>query len=66
MTEYYAESEYLSLLDGENQIGNVVYVATTNYPEKLDKRFTDRPSRFDVVQKISMPNEDGKKILYIK
>ena len=61
MTEYYAETEYLSLLDGENQIGNVVFVATTNYPEKLDKRFMDRPSRFDIVQKVGMPNEDARR-----
>jgi hypothetical protein len=34
---------FLALLDGETQISNVVHVATTNYPEYLDKRFVDRP-----------------------
>ncbi len=49
------ENEWLSVLDGEAQINNVVFLATTNYVEKLDKRFTDRPSRFDTVMKVPMP-----------
>lgn len=50
------QATYLSLLDGENQIDNVVYLATTNYPERLDPRFVNRPSRFDEVIKIGMPS----------
>jgi len=38
LTERYGESEYLSLLDGESQVDNIVYVATTNYPERLDRQ----------------------------
>lgn len=53
----YGESDLLALMDGELQIDNVVFVATTNYPERLDKRFINRPSRFDIVKKIGMPNE---------
>lgn len=53
----YGESRYLEMLDGEYQLDNVVYMATSNYPEKLDKRFVDRPSRFDTVWKIGMPEE---------
>ena len=49
------ENEWLSVLDGEAQIDNVVFLATTNYIDKLDKRFTDRPSRFDHVQDVPMP-----------
>lgn len=49
------ENEWLSMLDGEAQIDNVVFLATTNYIEKLDKRFTDRPSRFDLVVPIPNP-----------
>lgn len=59
------ESKLLALLDGELQIDNVVFIATTNYPERLDKRFINRPSRFDVVKKIGMPSEDARR-LYIK
>ena len=50
------ENEWLSVLDGEAQISNVVFLATTNYIEKLDKRFTDRPSRFDTVVRVAMPS----------
>jgi SpoVK/Ycf46/Vps4 family AAA+-type ATPase len=37
----------LGMLDGENRIANVVYVATTNHPERLGARIVNRPSRFD-------------------
>jgi hypothetical protein len=56
LVEEHDENQYLALLDGESQIANVVYIATTNYPEKLDYRFTDRPSRFDLVKSIGMPS----------
>jgi len=56
------ESEILALLDGELQIDNVVFVATTNYPEKLDRRIVNRPSRFDLVKKVPMPNPRARKM----
>lgn len=52
----HGESEYLALLDGESQIDRVVFVATTNYPERLDKRITNRPSRFDLVIEVPSPS----------
>lgn len=55
LLHHHSEAQFLSLLDGETQVANVVFVATTNYPEKLDRRFTDRPSRFDLVVEVSMP-----------
>lgn len=58
----HGESEVLALLDGESQIENVVYIATTNYPENLDGRITNRPSRFDRVIKIGLPNKDARKM----
>lgn len=58
--ENYGESRVLSLLDGENSIDNVVFLATTNYPENLDGRVINRPSRFDRVVKIGMPNEEAR------
>jgi len=61
----YGEAELLSLLDGELQLNNVVYLATTNYPEKLDGRITNRPSRFDRVIYIDYPN-DAARELYLK
>lgn len=56
----FGESDLLALMDGELQIDNVVFVATTNYPERLDKRFINRPSRFDIVKKIGMPNKQAR------
>jgi len=50
------ENEWLSVLDGEAQIDNVVFLATTNYIQRLDKRFTDRPSRFDLIVPVFMPS----------
>lgn len=55
------ESEILALLDGELQVDNIVFVATTNYPEKLDRRLVNRPSRFDLVKKVPMPNPAARK-----
>lgn len=51
-------STVLNLLDGVKQVNNVVYIATTNYPEKLEDRIIDRPSRFDRRYEIKLPNSD--------
>jgi SpoVK/Ycf46/Vps4 family AAA+-type ATPase len=61
----HGESEVLSILDGEQSIDNVVYIATTNYPENLDPRVINRPSRFDLIMFIDMPNADARR-LYLK
>jgi len=53
----WSTSMLLNLLDGIKQINNVVYLATTNYPEKLEERITNRPSRFDRRYEIEMPND---------
>jgi len=57
----YGEDCLLSLLDGEHQINKVLNIATTNYPERLDKRLVARPRRFDRVIKIGMPSEVVRK-----
>jgi ATP-dependent 26S proteasome regulatory subunit len=41
------ETTLLNVLDGIDQMENVVYLATTNYIEKLKERIINRPSRFD-------------------
>lgn len=64
LVERYGEAQYLALLDGEHQIANVVNVATTNYPERLDKRFVDRPGRFDRVTFVDMPHEEARKAYF--
>jgi SpoVK/Ycf46/Vps4 family AAA+-type ATPase len=62
LCERYDESAFLALLDGESQVDNIVFVATTNYPERLDKRFVDRPSRFDTVRYIGMPDAAARTV----
>jgi AAA+ superfamily predicted ATPase len=57
---HYGESDLLAMLDGELQTDNVVFVATTNYPNRLDKRFINRPSRFDEIIKIDMPTPEAR------
>jgi len=51
----HGDDNLLSCLDGENQVNHVLNVATTNYPEELDKRIINRPRRFDRIIKIGYP-----------
>lgn len=57
-----SESEVLNVLDGVNQIDKVVFLATTNYPEKLGDRIINRPSRFDKRFKLGHPNAESRRI----
>lgn len=50
----------LSLLDGQDQISNVVYVATTNFPELLADRFIKRPGRFDLIIGVNTPTAETR------
>ena len=62
MISHYDEADVLALLDGELQIDNVIFIATTNYPEKLDKRIINRPSRFDVIKEIGLPSDEARAV----
>ena len=62
--EMHSESEVLNILDGVNQIEKVVFLATTNYPEKLGARIVNRPSRFDKRFKIGHPNAESRRIYF--
>ena len=62
----HGEDEILTLLDGENQIDKVLNIATTNYPENLDKRLVARPRRFDRVLEIGMPSPEVRKMYFQK
>jgi energy-coupling factor transporter ATP-binding protein EcfA2 len=55
----------LNVLDGNEQIDGVLYLATTNYPERLEERIRDRPSRFDRRYCIGTPNEEARRY-YLK
>jgi Cdc6-like AAA superfamily ATPase len=51
----YGDSAYLAMLDSPSSIDNVLFIATTNYPERLDPRIYNRPGRFSHVVKIGLP-----------
>ncbi|MCI0378040.1 MAG: ATP-binding protein [Gemmataceae bacterium] len=53
--EMHGDSELLAWLDGSHQINKVINIATTNYPERLDRRIVSRPRRFDRIIKIESP-----------
>lgn len=58
----YNSSETLNLLDGMYNMDKIIFVATTNYPEKLGSRVMNRPSRFDKKIFVGMPSEEARKI----
>lgn len=60
------ETQLLNVLDGVNQMDNVVYLGTTNYPEQLKERILNRPSRFDRRYEISYPNDAVRKEYFKK
>lgn len=59
------ESDVLNILDGIDLIENAVFLATTNYPERLGPRVINRPSRFDKRFKIGYPTAEARKV-YLK
>jgi hypothetical protein len=52
--------QILSMYDGENQVDHVVHIATTNYPENLEDRIIQRPSRFDMVLLLGTPRREAR------
>jgi DNA replication protein DnaC len=62
--ESYVESEILNILDGIDQVSKVVYLATSNYPEKLGDRIMNRPSRFDKRFKMGHPKRSSRKLYF--
>lgn len=57
---YGAETLLINILDGIEQTDNVLYLATTNFPEKLSQRLVNRPNRFDRKVEIGSPNEKSR------
>lgn len=51
----YGDGQLLQVLDGNAQVNRVVNLASTNYPERLDRRIIARPRRFDRLLKIDAP-----------
>ncbi len=61
---YGDEEELLSLLDGENQVDNVVFIATTNDLSEIPPRIRNRPRRFDDVIEIGMPDAEVRRAYF--
>lgn len=51
----------MQLLDGSDQINNVVFLSTTNYIENIDPRFIKRPSRIDEILHVGTPSEKTRR-----
>ncbi len=62
--ESYNESEVLNILDGVDHIDRLVFLSTTNYPERLGARIINRPSRFDKRFKIGHPNAESRRLYF--
>ena len=58
-----SRSEFLNLLDGVNRLYKTMFIATTNFPEKLDIGIRNRPSRFDRFVEIKIPNDKSRELL---
>ena len=56
------ESDVLNIIDGAVPVDKCVFLATTNYMERLSSRITNRPSRFDKRFEIGMPNDETRRI----
>ena len=50
--------EFLNCLAGIEKNDQVVTIATTNYPQHLDKALIDRPGRFDIRIDFGLPDEE--------
>lgn len=58
LIDEHGDTELLQWLDGASQINKVISIATTNYPEKLDRRIIARPRRFDRIVKVDNPGRE--------
>jgi AAA+ superfamily predicted ATPase len=58
--------EFLNCLAGVESNSGVITIATTNYPEYLDKALVDRPGRFDLRLDFGLPDEKLRKYILQK
>lgn len=61
----YSESRITNVLDGVDKVDSIVFLATTNYPDVLEARLVNRPSRFDRVFKVGLLSGKDRR-LYIE
>jgi len=55
------ETTLINILDGIEQLDNVIYLATTNYTERLSERILNRPNRFDRRIQVGFPDAVTRK-----
>jgi hypothetical protein len=56
-----SEKALLSLLDGEIQKNNIIYLATTNYIDKVPVRM-QRPGRFSSIIEVDFPSPEARSV----
>lgn len=58
----HGQSVILNILDGvlSDALDRIVFMATTNYFEILERRLTNRPSRFDRIFIVENPNSEAR------
>lgn len=56
------QAALLNILDGNMQYDNIVFVATTNFPDMLLESLINRPSRFDRRYEISTPSKEAREV----
>jgi SpoVK/Ycf46/Vps4 family AAA+-type ATPase len=62
----YGDAELLQWLDGNHQVDKAVNLASTNYPERLDRRIVARPRRFDRILRIDAPDARTREAYFAK
>ncbi len=56
------DSCLLNILDGNYKMSDVVIIATTNYIERIQARYKNRPSRFNRVIEFPLPNAESRRL----
>lgn len=62
--DQFPESAVLNMLDGVESVDKTVFLATTNFMEKLSERVTNRPSRFDRRYKVPHPQPEARRMYF--
>lgn len=55
-----------SFLDGQLSVDNMVFLATTNYIERIPSRIKNRPSRFQIVKEVAVPTKEFREAWFTK
>lgn len=61
---YENRSEFLNTLDGIDVKSGIYFLATTNYPERIDPAFVNRGGRFDTKHYIGLPSENMRRLYF--